>query len=106
MQLLHFFIILFIPQPVVTRFGWNVYQNLEKYRDTYLPSRFCPKPVLTSPKTAVFSGLSLKNRKDQDHGPGKTGPGPDRSIGPGPDRSIGPGPDRSIGPTWSFGPDL
>ena len=45
-----------------------------KYRATYLPSQFGPKPIPTGPRTAVFSGLSLKNQKDQVHGPGKTGP--------------------------------
>ena len=55
-----------------------------------MPSRFGPKPVLTGLRTAVFSGLSLKNWKDQDCGPDRTGPGPVRFIGP----------------MWSLGPDL
>ena len=90
MQLLHFLsFYLFLSQflPDLDEIFIKIYR---KYRATYLLSRFGPKPVPTGPRTAVYSGLSLKNRKDQDHGPGK----------------IVPGPVRSVGPTWSLGPDL
>jgi hypothetical protein len=48
---------------------------------TRLPSRFGPAPVLTSPRTAVFSGLSYNESE---------GPGPRSWTGPvsGPKRSL------------------
>ena len=54
---------------------WMKY--LPKFRENTGLHTYClfgPKLVPTSPRTAVLSGLFLKNRKDQVHGPGKTGP--------------------------------
>jgi hypothetical protein len=66
MQLLRFFLLYLFLNQFLSDLDENYIIILRKFRTTCLMSWFGHKPVLIGPKTAVFSGLSVTNWKDQD----------------------------------------